>query len=162
MDLVSLSSNLLTLISDFTPLSRNLLVWEIGLGSCLDVLLAFAFCLLLLLCLILRLSFSLCLSFCVCLASLSLSLPFSLSLSLSLCVHCGVAGTNILKFIERGVKWHLKVKELVEKIRNETLNFAPYCNETTNLCFGIPPHCNDLHIFKSECANHYSGVQIQN
>ena len=93
---------------------------------------------------------------------LSFSPFLSLSLSLSLCVHCGVAGTNILKFIERGVKWHLKVKELVEKIRNATLNFAPHCNETTILCFGIPPHCNDLHIFKSECANHYSGVQIQN
>ena len=161
MDLVSLSSNLPTLISDFLPLSRNLLVSGIGLGSCLDVLLAFAFCLLLLLCLILRLSFSLCLSFCVCLASLSL-LSLSLSLSLPLCVHCGVAGTKTLKFIGRGVKWHLKVKELVEKIRNETLKFAPHCNENIILCFGIPPHCNDLHIFKSECANHYSGVQIQN
>ena len=153
MDLVSLSSNLPTLISDFLPLSRNLLVSGIGLGSCLDVLLAFAFCLLLLF-------LSLLVFLCVPCFPFSFS-PF-LSLSLPLCVHCGAAGTKTLKFIGRGVKWHLKVKELVEKIRNETLKFAPHCNETIILCFGIPPHCNDLHIFKSECANHYSGVQIQN
>ena len=155
MDLVSLSSNLPTLISDFLPLSSNLLVWGIGLGSCLDVLLAFAFCLLLLF-------LSLLVFLCVPCFPFSFSPFLSLSLSLPLCVHCGVAGTKTLKFIGRGVKWHLKVKELVEKIRNETLKFAPHCNETIILCFGIPPHCNDLHIFKSECANHYSGVQIQN
>ena len=85
MDLVSLSSNLLTLISDFTPLSRNLLVWGIGLGSCLDVLLAFAFCLLLLLSVSFSVSLSLsaCLSVCALLPSLFLSL--SLSLLVSVC-----------------------------------------------------------------------------
>ena len=131
------------------------------LGQLLGCPACLCFCLLLLLCLILRLSFSLCLSFCGCALLPFLFLLLSLFLSLSLCVHCGVAGTNTLKFIERGVKWHLKVKELVGKMRNGTLNFAPRCHETAILCFGIPPRCNDLHIFKSERAHHYSGVQIQ-